>query len=390
MKTFKIFICVIILCLLTIVLYFTIKDNSLISNAIKIDSLNTNKHSNTSLKIVNNSQNTTDKPLALASNHFSQADSPTESSDQPYIVECNLDVKNDPESVTEFNKEINSQLNISKPDEQLASILFFNNKLSIHAENKNSRNNALINYFRKSPDEPLSFHRLLTQCTQASYSYCNQEFYDSITTIDKDNGSLWLTLASIYIKENKIELVQSALLKASYAKNFNDYYFDTIKLHRNTIEKYAPESINEQLISGVGYAAALPLGYSHALEYCNTAQLIKTQELCLQIGLTMEQSSKTRFHTGLGLSLQRIYHDRQGNQDTVEALTIKTSQIYDFTLLMKAANLLSYDNHLTEQWLNIALEYNEASASDFLVSEAILLSKNPNYQPCPISQWPHY
>lgn len=378
MKAFNIII--LLVCLLISALYFIFAPDNSTSLPLEHDGVDaTNQYQDTS----------TDypplTPKLIDDTNFTIKTAEEMKAAESHIVACKLNNGQTAKSETDFNNKINAQLNLNEPDEYLASLLFFNNNLKINEkETNNSLNNALMNYFEKHSDEPLSFHRLLTQCTQSHYSYCEQSFYDYVAKVDKDNGMLWLTLASIYIKENNSELADKALLNASYAKNFNGYYFETIKLHRNTIKKYAPEQINEQLIAGIGYAAALPLGYEQAFTYCKASESMSIQEVCLQIGQNMEQLGKTRVQEMLGSGLQKIYHDRKGNFDISREIIAKHEDRVNFTVEMQAGNLLFYDNQLTEQWLSIAIENKEDNALAFLVQEAISLSKNPDYQPCPL------
>lgn len=104
-----------------------------------------------------------------------------------YIVQCQeLDAQQYKELTQLHDEVIAKKLNLDDPEEKLAPLLFqlTDNYHSLSKENKLvhdiAENKSLLNYHERFPTEPLTFHRLLTKCSNAhsnnGLGYCTAAF----------------------------------------------------------------------------------------------------------------------------------------------------------------------------------------------------------------------
>jgi len=308
-----------------------------------------------------------------------------------YIIQCDELDEKESDKLTHLNdKVLNNKLDESIPEEYLAKILF--NVTGTESEQTESEKliekkehlAKLLDYHNQFPTEPLSFHRLLTECSSKLHNYCTLDFYNKINQIDKDNGALWLTLANIHLINRDVKEAEQALRKAASSRTFNSYFYETIYLHQQVMKKYLPAYSNKLVVAGIGYSASIAWGYSKAIDYCKS---INSSDTCLYLGKQMKYGGKTLIQQVLGLGIQRIHHEKMGNNEIANKLKIQADNYVKQNgwneQSFRAANLMAYDGTLVEVWLNHAIQHGETSAQKLLIEEAIWRSKDPNYNPCP-------
>jgi len=368
---------------------------------------NQNDNQTNSPQELANASNNYDRKLASAkfanilinskagSKEYNSTSSPAEN----YIVECTIEdeLEQQQNDWSTINRDIFSQqVNLEIPEERLAAILFYQSKekkdtTDYQAEwRKRNKNIAkvLFEYHQEFPTERLSYHRLLTFCTNQNHSHCTEDFYHKITQVDKENSLLWLTLASIKIKDKAYAEVLNALKQASLASSSYSYFFETIQLHYDVSKKYSPEHANKLFYEGIGFASAIALGYGEITNYCKNIERSNNlaNELCLSVGEQMELKGKTVLEQRIGIAMQKIYHEKMANTEMVELMEIKAKAPYPFLgseEFTKASTLFFYDPSLMVQWLNNGIKFGEAKAAHMLIDEAIWRSNDPNYNPCP-------
>lgn len=321
---------------------------------------------------------------------------------EKYIVECDfLDSENHPElqvEIDNLNNQLVQQLDIDKPNEFLASILF---KVKMSTKNsddlsektqrfqyKKEQISSLISYHEQYPNEPLSFARLLTECSHNNQNYCTDDFINKVTKVDKNNGALWLTIANIQLKRKNFQLANEALYQASISSSFNIHYFELINLYQSIAEKYYPNKYSLSFVSSIGYAAAIYISISESIDYCRKSNVEDQwlQQTCLQLGLQMEAHAEIIIYQLFGIALQKIYHEKFNNIELVAKLEDKSQNQYqgiDIALMNKASALMFFDNELARQWVNNGIQFGEKLAFTKVIEEAIWRSKDPNYKPCP-------
>jgi hypothetical protein len=313
-----------------------------------------------------------------------------------HVIDCPLDINEDESNeLMALNDNIfSNQLDSNLPNELLGKILFSSDWIQLDKtieEVQLSRSlliEALYNYHLDHPREKLAYYRLLTECSQIQHYYCNNDFYQKAKQIDNDNGLVWLTVASLYLIEFNLAEANNALYQATLTNTFSNYFFELIFLHHEITKKYAPLQVNKLLIAGIGYTAATPNGYHKAINHCSKAKVDDhvTLEACLKIGKQMEDNSATIIHSAMGVALQKIYYEKNGN-------TVKVKEIEDISKMLltqtssqqytKATNLMFHDSQLNEQWINYGLQHGEEKNINYIIDEAIWRSNDPNYNPCP-------
>jgi len=306
-----------------------------------------------------------------------------------YIVEC----KNSSTESNDLAQEVLQakeshyieQLKESDvPEHQLAYLLTFNK------QSKAAKLSALADFSNQYPHNKLAFERLLNLCvSQDNQNICNDNLFSRIESVDKNNGYLWQLVASIKARRNDDAGFIEALSRGN-KKSFSTYYrFETIDFYKNSMQELSHFTFNELMVSATGIGTAIAVNIDEFVQYCikNSKNNTLLADTCFQTGLQMEQGSKDSLFSGVGINLQENYYQGIDRSDAIKNLQQRKQQLmpqFPSKQQFQSYMLMMFDEELAQNWLNNAANNGELEATNQLIADAILFSKNENYNPCPI------
>ncbi|MBD3584270.1 hypothetical protein HHX48_00800 [Salinimonas sp. HHU 13199] len=209
--------------------------------------------------------------------------------------------------------------------------------------------------------------------------------------VNADDAENWLSVALFYAAENDEPNLVYALNEMLNAPQFTSAYADYLKraLHVIPDEGFTRYTA---LIHGVGTWAASAVPFPALRSWCNAQnQYSLNNDLCRRAGQTLFVRSKENISRIFGLQLSLSTFNEAEDSDSIAQVSAQLLQLTTWPKkrrsdFERSINLVAYDETLIPIWLD-ALEFEgEASASEELIREASIRSKNDAYKPCPRAQ----
>lgn len=258
-----------------------------------------------------------------------------------------------------------------------------------------------ISYLNKvleqDPNNELALMFGLKTCAQNS-EFCATELLEAAQSRLSSNGYYWLLLAQLRLHEGEELRALEAISQAAYASTFNEYYAETIDLFSRTIpmEHYLDDQnlqlsyISEEsirFISGIGYAAAQSIpSYTNLTNFCREQgeERADIADACNRLGVQMSENGKVLLTNAIGYVLRERFHEFNGDELALELVLREKENVEpDNDLLNKATTLAFLDSNLLSFWQEGLRVAGEKAAMYLLIDEAIRLSADPAYNPCP-------
>lgn len=299
----------------------------------------------------------------------------------PTIKQCDAETFtiDDPEVVKKLS-ETENMLDVfrdsQKANSQLAfSILDFNNSPI-----------QLEELIEKEPDNKLAQILYYSKCSIApKTSGCFTKSFNSIT-LDTDNGALWLHLANTAAAKTDLEEFTSALKNTISAPTFNEYRAETIYLFDQALlENGFTEKISRRTLATI-MSTAQTSDLSKLTIYCRDISSLRSDvaQLCIDAGVRIASQAKSIMSESIGYSLQIVGFEALGDFEQAESLRKVKKQIYPISSHDNAvSNLILFDEELLDYWFNNLKVHGEKKSNQLLIEEAIRLSSDPDYNPCP-------
>ncbi|QBG37117.1 hypothetical protein [Litorilituus sediminis] len=311
-----------------------------------------------------------------------KTDATTDERIEPYIYNCsdspleNADI--DEKKLVYFLSELAQSNN---QEQRLIHTLFQQH------EDISARYDALLAYNDEFPGQPYVMMGLIGFCSSGEVN-CQADILSQAATADKDNGALWLTLANYYLSIGDIENGEQALNQVVSSIAFHDYIYDKVQLFMQIAKGADSMSFQERALIATGHLAAESLWLSHVAQYCQgkLANVDPDGQLCFDVGTVLESQGSNALVNLIGINFQ-LQQFEEKEQNTEKAL-LEQRKNNMLTLsgsdqVWQAEILKFYDEKLFNHWLANAVNYGEQKAQQLLIAEAIELSKNEYYNPCP-------
>lgn len=314
--------------------------------------------------------------------HQSPEDSNDDIPDDDYIVECNSEeIEWDENYENALQEHFHSLSGSNLQDNQLAYALF--------SKPLDSQSNLdlILEFNDRYPNNPVALLRAISLCTDSlDDKRCNQNLIDNAIASDKDNGAIWLQLMFYHLERNNDSDLQFSIEELVKSSFFNEGYGNNIKLYLQSLKG---SSFNNQILNSrsAAYSSMSNLpAYSTIINWCkeNSNNSQKSNN-CLQLGIMMQNKSKLLLNQAIGMSLQENVYLAEENIELSKKAKTDRDQIMSFIQsdkFRKATALMDMDEGLYWSWMSNFDEFGELKASTLLVEEAILLSKDKNYDPC--------
>ncbi|TPH16591.1 hypothetical protein [Litorilituus lipolyticus] len=287
------------------------------------------------------------------------------------------------ENAEQIQAEFITQLQASSSSEHQFAAILFN-----HNIDEQKRFDLLINYKERYPDNPMLMFDIIGRCSDKKNS-CDKALIEQAVELDRNNAALWLLLANYYLGNSMKPLAFEAMELAIKATSFKDYYFNEIALFMESAEGGLNVEFPHKAAWAIGIWAAKPLWTSELTNLCmeNEELTPEQNQLCVGVGKLMEQNSSSTIESLIGNKIQQKGYQREGNEELVASLQKQADineKLYAFSEKQwSASTLMLFDEKLFQYWLDAAINYGEHKAQQLLYKEAITLSKNEYYNPCP-------
>jgi len=247
---------------------------------------------------------------------------------------------------------------------------------------------ALFDYAAKKPTDKIVYKLALAECFKNSHlPQCNDQLFVLANLADKNNASLLLDIASIFLRQGKDKEAQLTIEKAAKSNYYNSYYNEYTQRFQNIILDNTALGFNQSLVMSIGLSAALPFSLSSFIEFCknNNENNYVLSDACGKVGILMENHSYTEISKAFGLALQEIHFKQTNSQKSLEAVQKRSDAFnkrHGNSLELKGSELFLFDEKLARFWLNTAVNIGEKLAFEAVAKEVYLLLKNPDYNPC--------
>lgn len=297
-----------------------------------------------------------------------------------YIVECKLNHITDYENLS--NADIIASFETSNSqNKQLAYALYS------ELTGEESRLDRLLKFNQRFPGNPIALEQMLGLCTEVKdHPSCNQELVQQAISVDGQNAAMWFAIASFYASKDDPEKIKHAFRQIISAPLYQESFADYIELYIDSLQGRPNEDFSTNALSALGVVAAQPSFFNIISKLCTEKPEVDEEFslLCLSLGETMESRGKTNITQMIGSAYQEYIFELEGNDAAVQELEKKRKQNnVPISLFNQATNLALFDQRLFRSWLNNVRNLGEHEAAQLIVEEAITLSKNPFYQPCP-------
>ena len=287
------------------------------------------------------------------------------------------------EKFSDTDQIVETLKNNSNPNSQLAfSILDF----SKSSTQKEESMKLLEEILEREPDNKLAQFLYFSKCSLApKLSKCPINSANEVT-LDSDNGALWLQIANVEAAKANLEGFTTALENTISAPTFNEYWAETIQLFDHAFLENGYTHKTSRMMNAVGFSSALASGISELTKYCKNLSSNRADiaQLCADAGSIIKSQAKTSFLELTGYSLQITALEALGEIDQATALRKEKREIYPLSEhQIDVSNLLLFDEELIDYWFENLKVHGEKKANLLLIDEAIRLSANPDYNPCP-------
>lgn len=214
--------------------------------------------------------------------------------------------------------------------------------------------------------------------------HCNKEIIKKIYRY-YDNGILWLEILNKNgTKENKLDVLD----KISNAREVSFYYSDFISLYMQAYKDININSIPIMISSAYSNAASFNIPnfkkLSILIKFCEKESEFNSDimQSCLDAGDNIVSKAKTSLTKVLGITLQIKTLSKLNMKKVLEAKELEKKNMY-VKFNDKSSIIMYFDEKLFNFWLQHLKVDGEKAAYEALHQEAIYLSKDPNYNPCP-------
>lgn len=302
-----------------------------------------------------------------------------------FIISCESS-KTYEEHLNEFKNNAQNHLKSFKDstvkEHKLAYILSNTNAKEL------SRVESLKKFVDEFPQSKLGNWMLLTACGALESNRCDDSLELDAITENGDNAALWFNIANLRAKRNDIEGVVGAIQEGLTAPHYNEYWSEQVALVENVLQDTTPLSYIERVIGAMEVAGG-GIWHADVLDFCREhSNRVDIAEACLGLGEKLAKTSKTIILKIFGLAIQDSFYKAHNNDSELVALREQTDKLNEWLTgksWAKANKLKLYDENLTRGWIEKVKSEGELAASEYVIEEALRLSRDNNYNPCPKS-----
>lgn len=311
-----------------------------------------------------------------------------------YIVQCKvpyafMDYYSD-ESVQQMQDQIFETWSKSNEFKQQLAIALIHTNLKIFTLNGSASENSyahtsLSQLVKIFPNSNLTHYFLVAHCIEQSN--CDDSIFDAALAQDPYNGALWKLLAIQYATAGEVEQSLFAIQNSNTVVNYNSYWGETTHLFEQALATSIEMDELTRQISAIGFSSALALtNFKPVLEFCREHSATRTDiaNACIEMGKRQFSSGNNLLEQHIGLAILKLVYDQQDNSVDARKIDSLHQEFRKATgRLATVPNLAMHDKSLNQYWWENILLYGETKALELTFIEAVRLSSDPDYNPCP-------
>lgn len=236
----------------------------------------------------------------------------------------------------------------------------------------------------------LAHWSLITACSHnPENKNCGETAVNKALEADGSNGALWLNIAILQATNKNAEKTFQALQEVVAAPTYHEYISEQISLYDNVTSKLGFDNPKDRIVQVMGQISAIEIGnLSALLNFCQQQSVQRTDiaQTCIDVGRKLTNMGESYLSRSIGTTIQKQVYQIQGSDTLLDNLSEQEENIsraWSNERYQKAMDLLNYDNDLLLDWFQKYKTYGERVATDYLVDEAIRLSMDADYNPCP-------
>lgn len=311
-----------------------------------------------------------------------------------YIVQCK-------DALSEYLKGVNEDTQPKLKDirqkwlgstafEQQFALVLVNSKASIYSASNSNQNHSvgaatLSGLVENHPNSGIANYFLVSNCIISKG--CDDSVFLNAVERDPYNGALWKLIATRHAAQGDVVETLTAFRKQISAPNYNTYWGEVTHLFDQALLEIGIADFLQRQVLAIGLSAALALpAVNPIFDYCRQYSLTRADiaEACLEFGETQFRSGDNLLEQSLGLSLKKAVYEQLGNVEKVKKVeTIQKTFQDSWGRLSMLTNLAWVDSNLNKYWWENILLYGETKALQLTYAEAVRLSSDPSYNPCP-------
>lgn len=249
-----------------------------------------------------------------------------------------------------------------------------------------SRLDLLFDYDDKQPSSPIISTDLISLCANSADKRCNESFVEHAISADRDNGASWMNAILFYAAKGNDKAVINAIDTLAKTSLFNERFGEKALLYTQSLESSATNQFNANAVTGIAKSASSLPTYSSAFKWCKQhLDQIDKANACLTLGEQLDTRSKTLLGQTVGITLQSMVYEAQGNDEAVRLLKNKQQVRNDVSSSVsfhKASLMMMLDERLLRHWLDNLDFYGEVESQRILVEETKRLYEENENQLC--------
>jgi len=304
-----------------------------------------------------------------------------ESSEKEYIVDCSTEQNINDKKFNDYQQSADSHFDSLPKSNSKKHLLEYT--LFGSLPDGKTRHDLLINYNKTFPRDTFILQQIINSCDE---SLCTPNFIHEIIEQDKNNGAIWLELLHYNLSINDDERILNSINELVKSSFYDGLQMKKVKIYIKSLEHTKNNNLYYNMIIAFGNEAMNLPAYAPLVQWCrDNINSILIADACVQLGTYLEVDSKSLIDQAIGLALQEIVFDSQGNSELFNRAKIKRENLTSYAKseqFLKASSLAIFDEQLMWDWLNNNDYYGEAKAARLLIEEAVARSKNEHYLPC--------
>lgn len=206
--------------------------------------------------------------------------------------------------------------------------------------------------------------------------------------VDSSNGAVWMEVAALRLGEGDESAAAEAVRRAIATSRFDTYYIDYVILIERALSTHGESSYSDRAYAGFGISTGVPLPSYSIKRHCDApgGAGMNWIDLCDQLGAKMFSDSTSLFDRAIGMSLQKIAAEQNGDAAEIARVTAREAEFREeyqrLTTTRDMALLIGNDEAALRRFIENFSIYGETEAQKRLHAEVERLKNSPDYDQC--------
>lgn len=287
-------------------------------------------------------------------------------------------------------REVEAQLSNSDDAEHLLAAALLSVSAALLSESESESPERPFQLLDKAakidPDNRLIAWTQLQLCRKEKGVNCDLAKAEAnARRVDSSNGAVWMEIAALRLGEGDESAAAEAVRSAIAAPRFDTYFIDYVILIERALSTHGESSYGDRAMAGFGI---MPLPSYGITRHCDAsgASDMNWIDLCDQLGVKMFSDSTSLLDRAIGMSLQRIAAEQNGDAAEIARATAREAEFREeyqrLTATREMALLIANDEAALRRFIENFSIYGETEAQKRLHAEVERLKNSPDYDQC--------